>query len=59
MKIEFSDGSFVTFDFSPQNKLTVSMCGLADDGKKATMVSSVLDEKDVDAVLEYLKNGKQ
>lgn len=61
MKINFDDGSFLAIE--PQHDegrlLTISMCGLTNGGKKATMSTSMLTLDDVEQVIDFLTEWKK
>ena len=56
MKISFEDGSFICIDEADRDDkvITITMCGLKNDGKTLTMSTSELDHKQVSEIIEFL-----
>lgn len=56
MKISFDDGSFIHMDQSVNDGkiLTVTMCGLDNDGNRLTMSSSDLDLDQAQEIYDFL-----
>ena len=56
MKIHFEDGSFIHLDEATNDNdkiVTITMCGLSDDGNKLTMSSSELDIEQVEEISDF------
>jgi hypothetical protein len=56
MKVHFEDGSFLHIDESVNDGkvITITMCGISNDGNKLTMSSSDLDEAQVQEIHDFL-----
>lgn len=56
MKISFEDGSFIHIDEAVRGDkiVTITMCGLKNDGRSLTMSSSDLDSEQVGEIIEFL-----
>jgi len=59
MKISFEDGSFIHIDDAVREDkiITITMCGLKDDGKTLTMSTSDLDSDQVLEIIEFLRKS--
>jgi hypothetical protein len=61
MKISFEDGSFIHIDEAIRGDkvITITMCGLKNDGKTLTMSTSDLDDKQVVEIIEFLSEASK
>ena len=59
LKISFEDGSFISLDESVRldKLLTLSMCGLKDNGKSVTMSTSELTRDQVIKLVYFLSQA--